>query len=1384
MIPPDPDHSQAAEAVPMPQGAGGPAVAHGPFPVVGIGGSAGGIEAMCELLGVIRPDAGLVLLLVLHLDPTHESLLTEILGAAATVPVSQAQDGMPLRPDRAYVIPPNFNMEVGGGKIRLTPRPPGLNMPVDVLFRSMALELGRRAIGVVLSGGGTDGALGVQDIKSAEGITFTQDEESARHDSMPRSASATGFVDHVLTPAGIGVELSRIGRHPFLNGGGPGPAIAQSGSGADGLRRIYELVREYSGVDFSRYKSGTILRRIQRRMVLKQEDDLGRYASTLQDEPGEISALYEDFLIRVTHFFRDPAAFEVLQGTVFPALIRDCPPTAPIRVWVAGCSTGEEVYSLAIALLESLGDRAGDSPIKILATDISERYLAVARAGTYVDNIALDVSPERLHRFFHKVDGKFRISKSVRDLCVFSRHDVSNDPPFARLDLISCRNLLIYLDLASQKRILPLYHYALRPGGHLLLGPSETIGTHGDLFEVIDQDHKIYVRRPGPSRHTRTFEPPQPRYGAAGARSSDPDATVSPLSRRQAADRPGIARAGPVSVLIDEEGKILEVRGLSRPYLRVDRPAAGSDLLEVTREGLVAPLRSAVEEAGARDAIATRRGLQVESEGRARFLNLRVIPVRPVPEEGRRFLALFDGLPDGSSLPVPPRDLPPIAGPSPGGTGTETEAELRRELQATRDYLQSVVEVHEAAMEELRSANEEILSSNEELRSTNEELQTAKEDMQSANEELQTLNDELNYRNREVAGANDDLVNLFGSTSIPIVMVGRDLRVRRFTAPAGPVMNLIPPDVGRPIGNIRPNLDFPDLERRIAEVIASLAPQDHEVRDRDGHWYSVRIRPYITVENRIDGAVIAAVDIDAMKQLSERVRLTGEFAQAIIEAVWNPLVVLDADLRIKRANGAFYRTFRSSIDRAEGRSLPEVVDGPWEGLGLLDGFRAVLVRGRVVKDREIVSEVKHGERREFLINVRPIAWDGQGEPMILVAMEDITDRKREQERARLLAREQAARAEAEQANRKKDEFLALLAHELRNPLAPILNALLVLRTPGAREGDLEWAREIMERQVRHMVRLIDDLLDVSRVMQGKIQLRRERVDLDRIIAHTVESTRPFIEGRSHQFEVTRPRGPIVLDADPVRLEQVLVNLLTNAAKYTEDGGRISVSAVLEGDMAVVRVGDTGVGLSPESLARVFELFMQDDRSLDRSVGGLGIGLTLVKTLVELHGGTVSAHSEGPGRGSEFVVRLPVLSGTPALTAGPAAGAPEMARPVRLLLVEDNVDSALTLCRLLERWGHDVRVAHDGHQGLQEALAFRPEVILLDVGLPGLDGYEVADRLRLDPSTADAVVIALTGYGQAEDRRRALQAGFDFHLVKPIDADQLRDAIAQARERPE
>ncbi|HKM55182.1 MAG TPA: ATP-binding protein, partial [Isosphaeraceae bacterium] len=686
------------------------------------------------------------------------------------------------------------------------------------------------------------------------------------------------------------------------------------------------------------------------------------------------------------------------------------------------------------------------------------------------------------------------------------------------------------------------------------------------------------------------------------------------------------------------------------------------------------------------------------------------IEVRPLrlPASGPRyFLVLFEPKPGPNGAKAPAAE--------PASPQTEVEItsldesqarlqviELRRELDVARDYLQTIVEENDTKNEELKSANEEILSSNEELQSTNEELQTAKEEMQSANEELSTVNEELQHRNLELARVNDDLINLFGCVNIPIVMVSRDLRIRRFTSPAERQLNLLATDIGRPIRDIRGNLDFPDLDRRIEAVIETLAPEDHEVVDHRGHWYSVRIRPYITVENKIDGAVVAIVDVDHIKRAAAQLKEARDRAKAIVETVWQPLVVLDPGLRVMRANRAFLRMFGTSQEKVEGRPLTELGPGPWMNRDLVASLRTIPTTGQPLPYHEIDVDLGTLGSRVLQVYACPIDWDDpRDRTMIFLAMEDVTDRKREQERKQQLLREQAARIEAERANRRKDEFLAMLAHELRNPLAPILNSVLVLGATNAQPSDVAWALKVLERQVRHMSRLIEDLLEVSRVMRGAIQLRKEPTDLATVIDHAIEVTRSFIETRRHQLNVNLPEEPITLNVDPLRIEQVVTNLLHNAAKYTPEGGQIHLSVARQANQAVIRVRDNGIGIAPEHIHEIFDLFMQVDNSLERSLGGLGIGLTLVKSLTELHAGSVEAQSGGLGEGSEFTIRLP---GLPSQTGSDQvlAVSPPAIPPRRVLIVDDSQDSTESLSRLIRSQGHEVRTALDGASALAVA----------------------------------------------------------------------------------
>jgi two-component system, chemotaxis family, CheB/CheR fusion protein len=740
------------------------------------------------------------LLLVQHLDPNHESLLAEILAKKTAMPVSKVTEGMAVEPNRLYVIPHNASMTIAGGLLRLQSRnlAQGKHMPIDVLFQSLAEDQGPNAIGVVLSGSGSDGALGLQEIKGAGGITFAQDKASARFSDMPRAAIRLGCVDFILAPAEIGQELVRIARHPYLNGAEPTAEAAALGEPA--LKKIFRLLWAACGMDFSHYKRSTVQRRMARRMALHKLDAIADYLIVLEANPSEVKSLAEDLLVRVTGFFRDAEIFEGLTQTVFPPLLEGRSSKDPVRIWVPGCASGEEVYSIAIYLWEYLGERATPIPLEIFGTDVSEAAIERARAGLYLENIAREVSSERLERFFVKTDAHYQIARSSRDRCVFARQDVTRDPPFSKLDLVSCRNLLIYLDPALQKRVISLFHYALKPQGYLVLGPSETIGPFADLFQVVDKKLKVYLQRPVPGRPHFEFTETHPAPGRANHPKVLPEPAPSPPDAerlQREADRLLLARYSPAGVLVDESLNILQFRGKTGPYLEPPNGPATLNLQKFARPGLLVALGAALAQVKRDGAPVRHAGLPLEIEGQRREITLEVIPVKAAPGENPYYLILFE-----EAVPA----LPPAGRPRPlaalwaaltraahGGdrpVHTDHEArevlQLKRELEATRDYIQRMIEEHEAANEELKSTQEELLSSNEEFQSTNEELETAKEELQSVNEELTTTTEELRQRNSELFEVNDALTQardyaeaIVETVRQPLLVLDGNLRVLR-----------------------------------------------------------------------------------------------------------------------------------------------------------------------------------------------------------------------------------------------------------------------------------------------------------------------------------------------------------------------------------------------------------------------------------------------------------------------------------------------------------------------------------------------------------------------------------------------------------------------------
>jgi two-component system CheB/CheR fusion protein len=833
--------------------------------IVGIGASAGGLEALTELLEALPGDAGLALVLVQHLAPQYESALPALLGHKTGLPVQQVTDGMRVEANHVYVIPPNVQMEMNDGRLHLAPRPADRTQytPIDLFLRSLAQTAGNRAIGVILSGTGSDGAIGVRELKAVGGITIAQQPESARYDGMPRAAIATGMVDLVLAPDAIATELSKIAAHPYLRQPWPRKPEDELAIDDEDLERVFGLLRASSGADFRHYKMPTIKRRIQRRMALHKIASFPPYMKYLQEHPAEVGLLYQDLLIHVTRFFREPDSFEALAEHVFPALFENHVDEA-VRVWIPGCSTGEEAYSVAIALTEYLADKKqAGVPIQIFGTDLSEAAVELARGGQYPASIAADVSSARLRRFFTKTDHGFRITKAIRDTCIFARQDVTRDPPFSRLDLILCRNVLIYMSPVLQQRLMRIFHYALKPTGFLMLGQAETVGLEAELFEVSEKRHRVYRKKPVVPSPPVGF-PVEYNDHASMSRGMRPgDARRTAMSMHHEVDRVLLDRFSPPGVVVDGSLQIVQFRGQTGPFLEPAPGDASLSLMRMLREGLVFSVRKALAEVRQRRAPVTKTGVRVKTSGGWRSVDVEVTPITLL-DKPHLLLLFHESKRQAANAGGASRERSRGAAASRRDDGTVQQ--LQQELAASREYLQSIIQELEAANEELQSANEEVLSSNEELQSTNEELDTAKEELQSTNEELNTVNEELHGRNEELSRANSDLVNLLGSVQIAIVIVTSDLRIRRFTPMAEKLLNLIPGDVGRPIGNIRPNVQCPDLEKLCAEVIDAMTSVEREVQDDQGRIYSLRARPYKNLENRIEGAVLTLFDLERSRQ--------------------------------------------------------------------------------------------------------------------------------------------------------------------------------------------------------------------------------------------------------------------------------------------------------------------------------------------------------------------------------------------------------------------------------------------------------------------------------------------------------------------------------------
>ena len=1364
------------------------------FPVVGLGASAGGLEALGKFLDALPADSSMAFVMVQHLDPQHKSMMVDLLARHTLLPVWQVADGMKLEPGHIFVIPPGFYLSVEGGRLRLTPprERHGSRLPFDFLLHSLAAEMGSRTIGVVLSGTGSDGTKGLKDLRGKGGFAIAQDPKEAAFDGMPNSAITAGVVDMVLPIGNIPAALLSYTRlFPDGGGGAKSVGISQVGgpdaAGANNgiweanasadLAAILALLDSRNAHSFGEYKQGTLQRRIERRMGMLGIATVPLYMERLCEDFNEIDLLAEDMLINVTRFFRDPKAFEMLGSKVVSDLIKAQPEGQPLRIWVAGCSTGEEVYSIAILFQEVMTTTRRNLKLQIFASDIDEDAVIQAREGIYPAAIVTDVTPERLARFFIKEDDRYRVVPELRGMVVFTVQDLLTDPPFSRLDFVSCRNLLIYLQAEAQKKVLLLFHFALRDGGVLLLGGSETVGTLENRFTAISKSQRIY-RRIG---HNQPGGMSLPKGGSDGPRALwlvgrratwQRGAGLAELAKRVLLDT-----YAPASVVVDRSFTALHFFGSVDRYLRVSSGEPSRDLLSLARDGLRSKLREVVQRATADRGTVEVGGARLKRDHGT--VQVRIV-AQPVPPTAAVTggIAATDGLLLISFFDEPPREQMPARNQA--TVDLPRVAELEQELEGTRRELHIAVHDLEISNEEQRAIDEEAMSVNEEFQSTNEELVTSKEELQSLNEELTALNSQLQETLERYRNTSNDLRNILDSAGVATLFLDRDLNIRFFTPAMTSLFKIIPGDIGRPLSDLSILAAGDDLAKDARAVLAGGAPVQHQHETAEGAWFLRGVLPYRTQEGRVEGVIVTFSDITTAMLARRDVEAARAYSDSIIATIRKPLVVLDADYRILSGNLAFFTD--TGLD-------PETSIGGHLHIGtekslMLPGLRGFLDRIDVKKapaeEYEVSVNIAGRGRRRLTMHASWLPGGPPGERKILLVINDITDQRLADEAL------QNARVAADRANVGKSRFLASASHDLRQPLQTIrlLRGLLEQKI-----SDTD-ALELLNRlddAVTSMADILNTLLDINEIESGVVRPHIVNFPITRLLDRL--GAEFGFHAWADQLEWRVVRSSLVVRSDPRLLEQMIRNLLSNALKYTvRNPGRAAPGRVLLGcrrhlGKLLLQVWDNGPGIPEEQLGAIFEEFYQVDNPARERSNGLGLGLSIVRRLSDLldHPVRVESHL---GRGSAFTIELPLAVAPVARITVPGAirVSGDAVEGLTILLVEDDPTTRELLEMLLVGSGYNIAAAPDGPTAVELVTlgVVRPDLVIADFNLPnGATGVQTVIHLR-QLLHADLPAILLTG-DIAADTLREITNNDCRHLAKPVDTKELLHAIRQRLE---
>jgi two-component system CheB/CheR fusion protein len=1308
-------------------------------PVVAIGTSAGGLAALERLFNGIEPNAGVAYVVLQHLAPDFDSHMTELLGRVTSMPVIRASDRMTLEPDSVFVMQPNTEMIMARGRLLLTDKDPrnAPSLPIDTFMRSMARDIGPSSVAIILSGTGSDGARGIREVKAAGGYVIVQSPEEAEFDGMPSNAVATGVADAVMPVDRMADSLRKVLRQlpresePHFDDENP---LEERG-----FRRILRELADQRNIDFSVYRRPSLTRRIRRRMELRGVDDSEEYARVLASDPAEAKRLLHDLLIGVTEFFRDPAAFETLKKVVRDSLseVRD-----EFRVWVAGCATGEEVYSLAMLLDEARRDGGWNGRIRIFATDIHKEALRTAGEGVYSRGSLNGVSEARLEKYFVASASGFKVSDALREMVIFAEHDVVVDAPFTQLDLVCCRNVLIYLQPATQARILALFHFGLRTGGLMFLGPSETVGKLEEEFDTVDAVSKVFRKR----RDLRLSATTRLGRFDPQVRRREPAAPITGSSRFELELLETLVeRSAPPSFLLDESMRLIHCFAGAERYFTLKPGKVSTDplaLLDGRLRTVVASLLDRLKADPTRSHAVELPGDPDESGSESLKVVISQLKLRRA----------------GSS-PILVELLPVKAFASPAVAGRESEifatdylTSLEHDLELARVQLQTTVEELEAANEELQATNEELVASNEELQSTNEELR-------SVNDELNAVNEEHQNKITELVEVTEDLQNLLHTINVGVLFIDQEVCVRRVNVRIGQLLHVLPQDVGRKFSQLN-NVTVAEIVPIVEDVLSNRTPAEQEIVTNDERTLLLNVVPYESERQQQLGVVLTLVDLTSLR----RAELEAGRLSEIVRSARDAIISKDLDGNILTWNAGAERLYGYSAEQAIGRPISIIV--PEERRTEIGRILSYVAQGVEVEPFETVRITREGNLKHVLLSVAPL-HSGQGKVRgaSIIAL-DISDRKRAEERAAL-------------AIEQRDRFLAVLSHELRNPLMAMASANEILLRSDDSEAAAKRAKEIISRQVMQMSRLLEDTLDASRMRHDKIELQRKLIDLRDVVEVAMDAVRERANRNGVRIEMTLPDEPVNVKGDSTRLQQVITNLGQNAVNHSKQDQIVTLWLAVESDTAVIKVRDEGIGVAPSALPQLFEPFFQERRSRH---GGLGLGLSLARAVTLAHRGEILARSDGIGKGAEFEVRLPIAENGDTQVDLPRLSQTGSDSVCSVVLIDDDEASRANIAYLMRHAGYDVHEAGNGEQGLELIASVMPSVAVVDIGLPDMSGLDVAKQIRKQHGSKQIRLLALTGFGQQTDREAAIEAGFDMHLVKPIDFATLEKVVAYQASR--